>query len=149
MKFQVYIVLVFGCGLGLLIAVSYPMMKSPRFFSIQNYSWFYAHNLEPPFPTMVPPGGVSWNLPPGFTSGNVTSLASYPVRCRLSRLGAAIQKKAPGRENITSKTFLAHPGPVTALASFQGSGNTWSRHLLEQLTGKALIICLEFLAVTG
>ena len=29
----------------------------------------------------------------------------------------------------------AAPGPVTALASFPGSGNTWLRYLLQQVTG--------------
>merc|ERR1719369_773233 len=29
----------------------------------------------------------------------------------------------------------AAPGPVTALASFPGSGNTWLRYLLQQATG--------------
>ena len=31
--------------------------------------------------------------------------------------------------------FLEPPGPVVALASFPGSGNTWTRHLLQQATG--------------
>ena len=31
----------------------------------------------------------------------------------------------------------AAPGPVTALASFPGSGNTWLRYLLQQATGIA------------
>ena len=30
-------------------------------------------------------------------------------------------------------TFQAAPGPVTALASFPGSGNTWLRYLLQQV----------------
>ena len=30
----------------------------------------------------------------------------------------------------------AAPGPVTALASFPGSGNTWLRYLLQQATGR-------------
>ena len=29
----------------------------------------------------------------------------------------------------------AAPGPVTALASFPGSGNTWLRYLVQQVTG--------------
>ena len=32
----------------------------------------------------------------------------------------------------------AAPGPVTALASFPGSGNTWLRYLLQQATGKTM-----------
>ena len=35
-----------------------------------------------------------------------------------------------------SLTFAPVPLPVTALASVQGSGNTWLRHLLQQLTGR-------------
>ena len=31
--------------------------------------------------------------------------------------------------------FKAAPGPVVALASFPGSGNTWVRYLLQQATG--------------
>lgn len=32
--------------------------------------------------------------------------------------------------------FLSTPGPVTALASFPGSGNTWLRYLIQQATGE-------------
>jgi hypothetical protein len=32
----------------------------------------------------------------------------------------------------------AAPGPVTALASFPGSGNTWLRYLLQQVTGNRM-----------
>lgn len=32
--------------------------------------------------------------------------------------------------------FLDDPGPVVALASFPGSGNTWVRYLLQQATGE-------------
>ena len=33
--------------------------------------------------------------------------------------------------------YLDPPGPLTALASFPGSGNTWIRYLLQQATGIA------------
>ncbi|XP_067655941.1 WSCD family member CG9164-like [Haliotis asinina] len=33
--------------------------------------------------------------------------------------------------------FSARPLPLTALASFPGTGNTWTRHLIEQMTGLA------------
>ena len=36
---------------------------------------------------------------------------------------------------LDEKRYLDPPGPVTALASFPGSGNTWTRHLLEELSG--------------
>ena len=31
--------------------------------------------------------------------------------------------------------YFRNPGPKVALASYPGSGNTWTRHLLQQLTG--------------
>ena len=40
------------------------------------------------------------------------------------------------------RRFLVPPGPVTALASFPGAGNTWVRHLLEHLFG-------EYVPLTG
>ncbi len=33
--------------------------------------------------------------------------------------------------------LLDQPGPLTALASYPGSGNTWLRYLLQQSTGIA------------
>ena len=33
--------------------------------------------------------------------------------------------------------FLDPPGPLTALASYPGSGNTWLRYLIQQATGFA------------
>lgn len=35
--------------------------------------------------------------------------------------------------------FRNPPGPVTALASFPGSGNTWIRFLVQQATGEILV----------
>ena len=37
--------------------------------------------------------------------------------------------------------FQAAPGPVTALASFPGSGNTWLRYLLQQVSQPQCIQC--------
>ena len=39
----------------------------------------------------------------------------------------------------SSLSYISPAGPVTGLASFPGSGNTWMRHLLQQSTGKYLI----------
>ena len=44
------------------------------------------------------------------------------------------------RQTITwckELVMKAAPGPVTALASFPGSGNTWLRYLLQQASGNA------------
>ena len=40
-------------------------------------------------------------------------------------------------KRCTVPHFAKPPLPVTALASVPGSGNTWTRHLLEQATGKS------------
>ena len=46
--------------------------------------------------------------------------------------------------NVTCRTREAGPPDVdrglVALASFPGSGNTWTRHLLEQLTGQSYLM---------
>ena len=51
--------------------------------------------------------------------------------------------KHPNEQQLPSKTKDCRPLgyskislPLTALASFPGSGNTWVRHLLQQATGK-------------
>ena len=45
----------------------------------------------------------------------------------------------------------AAPGPVTALASFPGSGNTWLRYLVQQVTGilscTVLVVSLKYLVL--
>ena len=44
---------------------------------------------------------------------------------------------SPKQGKCTVPHFADPPLPVTALASFPGSGNTWVRFLLEQITGKS------------
>ena len=51
------------------------------------------------------------------------------------------QESDPAEEPGEEKTRCGNkvvqtPGTVTALASFLGSGNTWLRYLLQQVTGK-------------
>jgi hypothetical protein len=41
------------------------------------------------------------------------------------------------------------PGPVVALASFPGSGNTWLRYLLQQATGTARLLTVLFVLFIG
>ena len=52
-------------------------------------------------------------------------------------------KKYPNKQQLQKKTKDCRPLaysktslPLTALASFPGSGNTWVRHLLQQATGR-------------
>lgn len=40
------------------------------------------------------------------------------------------------RDNCTGVTFSRRTLPLTALASIPGAGNTWSRHLIELITGE-------------
>ena len=43
------------------------------------------------------------------------------------------------RSNCTTVHFPSTSLPVTALASFPGSGNSWTRHLIELITGHTYI----------
>ncbi|KAK7095157.1 WSCD family member GA21586-like [Littorina saxatilis] len=63
------------------------------------------------------------------------TLLSQTVRIFLPtilQLSAVLSPHAPCTRNLS---FSSVPLPVTALASVQGSGNTWMRHLLQQLSG--------------
>ena len=52
-----------------------------------------------------------------------------------SRAGHGVSQSDCGQK----MTLLSPHGSVTALASFPGSGNTWTRHLLQQISGKNLV----------
>ena len=55
------------------------------------------------------------------------------------------EKKRRKRKPINWCRPVQHksqPGPVVALASFPGSGNTWLRYLLQQVSGIFIVICL-------
>ena len=57
----------------------------------------------------------------------------------LAKQAAERLKKYKPKTNITHCGPLSYANPVrpvTALASFQGSGNTWLRHLIQEATGK-------------
>ena len=47
------------------------------------------------------------------------------------------ESKPKNETNCCRQMYLTDDGPITALASFPGSGNTWARYLLQQLTGKS------------
>ena len=59
-------------------------------------------------------------------------------KTKYSNLIEEIPVKAEQQRNCSSLSYISPAGPVTALASFPGSGNTWMRHLLQQSTGKYL-----------
>ena len=62
---------------------------------------------------------------------------------RLANIAKTIATVPVGR-----KIFLDPAGPVTALASFPGAGNTWTRTILEELSGKCCRAIMQT-SVTG
>lgn len=58
------------------------------------------------------------------------SLSNNPVHQRLS-----VKDKSNIKWCSGYLRYLDPPGPLTALASYPGSGNTWLRYLLQQATG--------------
>lgn len=55
--------------------------------------------------------------------------------CPVSKTAKMFQERSQQTLCYKQRTFLPRDNPLIALASFQGSGNTWVRHLLEQATG--------------
>ena len=47
--------------------------------------------------------------------------------------------KSKGMNVCSHYKYLKGSMPVTILASFPGSGNTWTRHLLQRFTGREAI----------
>jgi hypothetical protein len=47
------------------------------------------------------------------------------------------------KEVVLSQTNLS----ITGLVSFPGSGNTWTRHLIQQMTGTSIIYTFKSVAV--
>lgn len=62
------------------------------------------------------------------------SLTRY-YDCLPSKTAKMLNEKSQETRCHKQRTFLEKPSSVVALVSFQGSGNTWVRHLLEQATG--------------
>ena len=61
-------------------------------------------------------------LVPDDKTKNVNSIVEPPV-------------KAVRERNCSSLSYVSPAGPLTALASYPGSGNTWARHIIQQATG--------------
>ena len=84
--------------------------------------------------TTIPLDGISWNLPVGFRKDNITHMDNYDTINNGPPY--ATRQHMETLSEATSRRFITPPGPVTALPSYPGSGNTWIRHMLEQLTGE-------------
>ena len=79
------------------------------------------------------------NIPPEYnaciTSGlNVLYTYSIPEEFIKVLYTSVVHQSRP-ESSCSELRYLAPPGAVTALASFPGSGNTWMRHVLQQVTG--------------
>ena len=75
----------------------------------------------------VVPGDVVPGVVPGaIAGGKVVGVGDSPAGCRV----------IPPAELQFANPHL----PIIALATFPGSGNTWSRHLIQQLSGKNFIL---------
>ena len=55
-------------------------------------------------------------------------------------LQAKKRRPSTNIEWCSSLGLKAAPGPLVALASFPGSGNTWLRYLLQQATGTFMVL---------
>ena len=106
-------------------------------------------DVDPHAPEILP--GVTWNLPggyQGYKKERVKKLRLDIPACTKSghKYLRKLGKSADFHKNETNqpveeeapkeRMYLSPPGPATALASKTGSGNTWTRHLLEELTGE-------------
>jgi len=77
----------------------------------------------------------------GRRGRKLVDLQGIPLAAAMA--GRPFHRRSPWARSYTSVQWckgpprlLAPPGPVTALASFPGSGNTWLRYLIQQATGK-------------
>ena len=75
-------------------------------------------------------------------AADITGLSGGRIRGHFDRrlmVKRSQERRKPGVPISWCKTLglKAAPGPVTALASFPGSGNTWLRYLLQQATGRS------------
>ena len=68
-----------------------------------------------------------------LVSSSCTSTKTWPLIPLLP--GVFLNTSDEGDRDCTVPRFSQRPLPQTALASFPGCGNTWSRHLIQQLSG--------------
>ena len=59
-----------------------------------------------------------------------------PYRIKNRRSPSEVKFQTLHTECDPHLEYVNPPGPVTALASFPGAGNTWTRHMIQQLTGE-------------
>ena len=82
-------------------------------------------------------------------SQNRSITHSKAYNCERTKLDQLYRKLTAGRPKnpdrqvsrvnvncVQKKGYMDPAGPVTALASFPGSGNTWTRQLLQEISGK-------------
>ena len=70
----------------------------------------------------------------GISYLDKVSLAHF-YDCLPTKMAKILLEKSHEIQCHKQRRFFQRKHPVVALASFQGSGNTWVRHLLEQSTG--------------
>ncbi|XP_076436118.1 WSCD family member CG9164-like [Babylonia areolata] len=72
------------------------------------------------------------DLQDDLSAAGASSLRGWMSHHRTTSKGTSSRAPTPCKRSLQ---FSPAALPVTALASVQGSGNTWMRHLLQQLTG--------------
>ncbi|KAL4237959.1 hypothetical protein ACF0H5_002669 [Mactra antiquata] len=84
--------------------------------------------------TCIPPisKGTRWSTPTAVkaetVNANVASVQTIPVE--------KVEKCTAKTIHLSTKSL-----PITGLVSFPGSGNTWSRHLIQQISGLGTSSC--------
>lgn len=107
-----------------------------------NNRYISANTTLPPHKGLVPLNSLKSKKPvlgqvtkvKGLTYLDNLSLSRF-YKCLPSTKTKLLKNKTQEISCHKQMTFLKRSSPIVALASFQGSGNTWVRHLLEQATG--------------
>ncbi|CAB4061817.1 unnamed protein product [Lepeophtheirus salmonis] len=93
-------------------------------FYLLIFSLNHVYSNKPPYPLVI-----------SMHDRKTNHVEHRPISHRFSNF---IQRRSTIKwcHNLS---FLNPKGPITALASFPGSGNTWVRYLIQQLTGSIYI----------